>query len=194
MKSSDKTYSGIWLTPVTLADWNAKKETIPEKLKYFNEELAKAGDNKSWAEWQQKLIDDVKDFDKQGQIYQTYIDKMSALKLKRQSINKQMVDLGLVENTAFSEERKANAWRFTSPAEADKHFRDVSGEVWRRATSAERSGIFGYTPRQMYTKTITTRCMLYWNYTRSRVTISSSRIPKSGPARRTNTCKEYHGH
>lgn len=145
MKSSDKTYSGIWLTPVTLADWNAKKETIPEKLKYFNEELAKAGDNKSWAEWQQKLIDDVKDFDKQGQIYQTYIDKMSALKLKRQSINKQMVDLGLVENTAFSEERKANAWRFTSPAEADKHFRDVSGEVWRRATSAERSGIFGYT-------------------------------------------------
>lgn len=145
MKSSDKTYFSIWINPVTLADWNAKKDTIPEKLKYFNEELAKAGDNKSLAEWQQKLIDDVKDFDKQGQIYQTYIDKMSALKLKRQSIHKQMIDLGLVENTAFSEERKANAWRFTSPAEADKHFRGVSGEVWRRATSAERSGIFGYT-------------------------------------------------
>lgn len=145
MKSSDKTYSGIWINPVTLADWNAKKDTIPEKLEEFNAQLAKAGDNSSYAEWVQKLIDDTKEFDEQGQIYQTYIDKMSALKLKRQSIHKQMVDTGLIEDTTFSEERKANAWKFTSPAEADKHFREVSGEVWRRATAAEREGIYGYT-------------------------------------------------
>lgn len=147
MKSSDKTYSGIWKDTVTLADWDAKKEAIPKKLEYFEEQVAKAmdaGDDAALVKWQE-LIDDVEDFDKQGQAYKAYIDKMSALKLKRQSIHKQMVDLGIVEDSAFSEERKANAWRFTSPEEADEHFRGVSGKAWREATAAERDGIYGYT-------------------------------------------------
>lgn len=66
-------------------------------------------------------------------------------KLKRQSIHKQMVDLGLVEDSAFSEERKANAWKFDSSAEADKHFREGCGKVWREATKSQRDGIYGYT-------------------------------------------------
>lgn len=144
MKSSDKTYSGIWKDPVTLADWDAKKDAIPKKLEYFNEKLT-VNNNPSVKELLQKYIDDIEDFDKQGQAYKAYIDKMSALKLKRQSIHKQMVDLGLVEDSAFSEERKANAWRFTSPKEADEHFRGVSGKAWREATAAERKGIYGYT-------------------------------------------------
>lgn len=144
MKSSDKTYSGIWKDPVTLADWDAKKDAIPKKLEYFNEKLM-ANNNPAVKGVLQKYIDDVEDFDKQGQAYKAYIDKMSALKLKRQSIHKQMADLGLIEDSAFSEERKANAWRFTSPAEADKHFRGVSGKAWREATAAERKGIYGYT-------------------------------------------------
>lgn len=144
MKSSDKTYSGIWKDPVTLADWDAKKDAIAEKLEYFNEKLM-ANNNPAVTELLQKYIDDIEDFDKQGQAYKAYIDKMSALKLKRQSIHKQMVDLGLVEDSAFSEERKANAWRFTSPEEADEHFRGVSGKAWREATAAERKGIYGYT-------------------------------------------------
>lgn len=147
MKSSDKTYSGIWKDPVTLADWDAKKEAIPKKLEYFEEQVAKAmdtGDDAALVKWQE-LIDNVEDFDKQGQAYKAYIDKMSALRLKRQSIHKQMVDLGLIEDSAFSEERKANAWRFTSSAEADKHFRGVCGKVWREATKSQRDGIYGYT-------------------------------------------------
>lgn len=147
MKSSDETYSGIWKDPVTLADWDAKKEAIPKKLEYFEEQVAKAmdaGDDAALVKWQE-LIDDVEDFDKQGQVYKTHIDNMSALKLKRQSIHKQMVDLGLVEDSAFSEERKANAWKFDSSAEADKHFRSICGKVWREATAAERDGIYGYT-------------------------------------------------
>lgn len=147
MKSSDKTYSGIWKDPVTLADWDSKKDAIPKKLEYFEEQVAKAmdaGDDAALVKWQE-LIDNVEDFDKQGQVYKAYIDKMSALKLKRQSIHKQMVDLGLIEDSAFSEERKANAWRFTSSAEADKHFRGVCGKVWREATKSQRDGIYGYT-------------------------------------------------
>ena len=147
MKSSDKTYSGIWKDPVTLADWDAKKDAIPKKLEYFEEQVAKAmdaGDDAALVKWQE-LIDNVEDFDKQGQAYKAHIDKMSALRLKRQSIHKQMVDLGLIEDSAFSEERKANAWRFTSSAEADKHFRGVCGKVWREATKSQRDGIYGYT-------------------------------------------------
>jgi hypothetical protein len=147
MKSSDKTYSGIWKDPVTLADWDAKKEATPKKLEYFEEQVAKAmdaGDDAASVKWQE-LIDNVEDFNQQGQAYKAYIDKMSALRLKRQSIHKQMVDLGLIEDSAFSEERKANAWRFTSSAEADKHFRGVCGKVWREATESQRDGIYGYT-------------------------------------------------
>lgn len=147
MKSSDKTYSGIWKDPVTLADWDAKKDAIPKKLEYFEEQVAKAmdtGDDAALVKWQE-LIDNVEDFNQQGQAYKAHIDKMSALRLKRQSIHKQMVDLGLIEDSAFSEERKANAWRFTSSAEADKHFRGVCGKVWREATKSQRDGIYGYT-------------------------------------------------
>ena len=147
MKSSDKTYSGIWKDPVTLADWDAKKEAIPKKLEYFEEQVAKAmdaGDDAALMKWQE-LIDNVEDFDEQGQAYKAHVDNMSALRLKRQSIHKQMVDLGLVEDSAFSEERKANAWKFDSSAEADKHFRGVCGKAWREATAAERKGIYGYT-------------------------------------------------
>lgn len=144
MKSSDKTYSGIWKDPVTLADRGAKKEAIPEKLEYFNGKLT-ADDNPAAAESSQKYIDDVEDFDRRGRAYKAYIDKMSASKPKRQSIHKQMVDSGLVEDSAFSEERKADAWRFTSPDEADRHFRGVSGKAWREATAAERKGIYGHT-------------------------------------------------
>ena len=147
MKSSDKTYSGIWKDPVTLADWDAKKDAIPKKLDYFTEQAAKAadaGDDQAFAKWS-KFIDDTKEFDEKGQAYKSHVDNMSALKLKRQSIHKQMVDLGLVEDSAFSEERKANAWKFTSSAEADKHFRGVCGKAWREATKAERDGIYGYT-------------------------------------------------
>lgn len=147
MKSSDKTYSGIWKDPVTLADWDAKKDAIPKKLEYFEGQAAKAmdaGDDAASVKWQ-GLIDDVEDFDRQGRAYKAYTDKMSALKLKRQSIHKQMADSGLIEDSAFSEGRKANAWRFTSPAEADRHFRGVSGKAWREATAAERKDIYGYT-------------------------------------------------
>ena len=147
MKSSDKAYSGIWKDPVTLADWDAKKEAVPKKLEYFEGQAAKAmgaGDDAASAKWR-GLIDDTEDFDKRGRAYKAYIDKMSALRLKRQSIHRQMADSGLIEDSAFSEERKANAWRFTSSAEADRHFRGVLGKVWREATKSQRDGIYGYT-------------------------------------------------
>ena len=147
MKSSDKTYPGIWKDPVTLADWDAKKDAIPKKLEYFEGQAAKAtdaGDDAASVKWQ-GLIGDVEDFDKRGQAYKAHADDMAALRLKRQSIHRQMADLGLIEDSAFSGERKANAWRFDSPADADRRFRSVCAEVWREATAAERDGIYGYT-------------------------------------------------
>lgn len=147
MKQEDETYSGIWKDDVTLADWESKKESIPKKIQYYEEQLDKAdnaGDLDGVEKWA-NFIGKTEEFDAKGQVYKTYIDKMAQLKLQRQSVHKQMVDLGLVEDSAFSEERKANAWRFKTSAEADKKFRDVCGRVWHDATQAQRDGIYGYT-------------------------------------------------
>ena len=147
MKQEDETYFGIWKDDVTLADWESKKESIPKKIQYYEEQLDKAdnaGDLDGVEKWA-NFIGKTEEFDAKGQAYKTYIDKMAQLKLQRQSVHKQMVDLGLVEDSAFSEERKANAWRFKTSAEADKKFRDVCGRVWREATQAQKDGIYGYT-------------------------------------------------
>lgn len=147
MKQEDSIYSGIWKDDVALADWESKKGSIPKKIDYYEEQLAKAkaaGDDAAIAKWQ-GFIDKTNEFDAKGQAYKAHIDKMAQLKLQRQSVHKQMVDLGLVEDSAFSEERKANAWRFKTSKEADKYFRDVCGRVWQEATQAQRDGIYGYT-------------------------------------------------
>lgn len=147
MKQEDETYYGIWKDPVTLADWESKKESIPKKIAYYEDQLINAldaDDAAAQAKWQD-FLDKTSEFSNKGQAYKAYIDKMAQLKLQRQSVHKQMVDLGLVEDSAFSEERKANAWRFKTSAEADKHFRDVCGRVWQDATQAQRDGIYGYT-------------------------------------------------
>ena len=147
MKSSDKTYSGIWEDPVTLADWDARKDAIGKRLEYFEGQAAEAmdaGDDAASVKWR-TLIDDTEDFDRRGRAYRAHVDDMAALRLKRQSIHRQMADLGLIGDSAYSEGRKANAWRFTSPAEADRHFRGVCGKVWCEATKPQRDGIYGYT-------------------------------------------------
>lgn len=147
MAQEDETYTGIWKDPVTLADWESKKDSIPKKIEYYEDQLTKAteaNDDTAEAKWQD-FLDKVDEFNNKGMAYKAHIDQMAQLKLQRQSVFKQMVDLGLVEDSAYSEERKANAWRFSTSKEADGHFRDVCGQVWQAATSAQRSGIYGYT-------------------------------------------------
>lgn len=147
MRGSDRTYTGIWEDPVTLSDWDARKGAVPGRLEYFERraaEAADAGDGAASARWR-ALIDDTEDFDRRGREYRAHIDRMSALRLRRQSIHGQMADLGLAGDSAFGDGRKANAWRFGSPAEADRCLREVCGRVWREATPAEREGVHGYT-------------------------------------------------
>ena len=147
MKQEDKTYSGIWKDDVTLADWADKHASVPKKIEYYQGQLDKAtaaGDDIAVAKWQ-GFIDLTNEFDAKGQAYATYVEQMKGLKLQRQSVHKQMVDLGLVEDSAFSEERKAAAHRFKTPKEADAFMRGTSGRVWAEATAGEREGIYGYT-------------------------------------------------
>lgn len=132
---------------MTLADWDARRDEVPGRLDYLAgraAEAADAGDDRASAKWS-GLAEDLKEFDARGREYKSHVDDMSALQLRRQSILKQMADLGLAEDSAFSEGRKADAWRFASPAEADRRLRGVCGEVWRGATEAERDAVYGYT-------------------------------------------------
>lgn len=55
-----------------------------------------AGVEAASVKWREP-IGDTEDFNKQGQAYKAHVDNMAALRLKRQSIHRQMVDLGLVE-------------------------------------------------------------------------------------------------
>ena len=147
MKQEDKTYSSIWKDDVTLADWESKKESIPKKIEYYQQQLdaAKEYQDPKLEQMWVNLIDMTNEFDAKGQAYKARIDKMAQLKLQRQSVHKQMVDLGLVEDSAFSEERKAAAHKFKTPKEADAFMRATSGRVWAAATDAQRDGIYGYT-------------------------------------------------
>lgn len=147
MKGPDKAYSGIWKDPAAAADWGAKKGAIPEKPECFEGQAAKAmdaGGDAASVKWQ-GLVDDTEDFNRRGRAYKAHAGNMAALGPKRQSTHRQMADLGLVEDSAFSEGRKANAWEFDSPAGADRHLRGVCGKAWREATAAGRDGIYGYT-------------------------------------------------
>ena len=153
MKDEDKEFTGIWKDPVTLADWESKKESIPKKAEYYNdlivtnEKMFSADELKNMGKYQdaKKYLDDLAEFDAKGQQYKQYVDQMAALKLRRKSVHKQMVDLGLVEDSAFSEERKAAAHRFKTPKDADAFMRATSGRVWASATSGEKNGAYGYT-------------------------------------------------
>lgn len=147
MKQEDKTYSSIWKDDVTLADWESKKESIPQKIEYYQQQLdaAKEYHDPKLEQMWVNLIDMTNEFDAKGQAYKARIDKMAQLKLQRQSVHKQMVDLGLVEDSAFSEERKAAAHKFKTPKEADAFMRATSGRAWAAATDAQRNGIYGYT-------------------------------------------------
>ena len=153
MLAEDKEFTGIWKDPVTLADWESKKESIPKKAEYYNdliatnEKMFSADELKNMGKYQdaKKYLDDLAEFDAKGQQYKQYVDQMAALKLRRKSVHKQMVDLGLVEDSAFSEERKAAAHRFKTPKDADAFMRATSGRVWASATSGEKNGAYGYT-------------------------------------------------
>ena len=136
-----KTYSGIWQDDVTTADWKAKFGGIQAKKEYFAAKLAGGGLTAAETTKFEGYIKSLDEFAAEGQHYhelQTKLkntqDSLSALKKGGKGLS-----------DPYSQERKDAALWAKTPQEADEVLRAGSGEVWRKASKAEKDALYEYT-------------------------------------------------
>ena len=143
------TYSGIWRTDVTTADYRAKESTIQAKRDYYDAEMLKAVSANDQAKIDEilqkvKLLDE---FETRGKEYYTLVDKRDSfdklikdkqLEIKKLNGYDPMLD-------PYSQERKDAALWAKNTKEADDYLRDKCGEVWRNSSKKERTAIYDYT-------------------------------------------------
>ena len=136
-----KTYSGIWQTDVTTADWKAKSGGIAGKKAYFQEKLAFGNLTPEEAAKFKGLLQDLEEFDAKGQ-------ELYALQEKHKNVQASLSKLkkGGKENpNPYSDDRKDAALWAQTPQEADEALRERCGEVWRKASKAEKDALYAYT-------------------------------------------------
>lgn len=136
-----KTYSGIWQTDVTTADWKAKSGGIAAKKAYFKDKLAFGNLTPEEAAKFKGLLQDLEEFDAKGQ-------ELYALHEKQKNVQASLSKLkkGGKENpNPYSDERKDAALWAQTPQEADEALRERCGEVWRKASKAEKDALYAYT-------------------------------------------------
>ena len=136
-----KTYSGIWQDDVTTADWKAKSGGIQAKKDYYLGKLAGGGLTAAETAKFEGYIKSLDEFAAEGQHYhelQTKLkntqDSLSALKKGGKGLS-----------DPYSQERKDAALWAKSPQEADEVLRERCGEVWRKASKAEKDALYEYT-------------------------------------------------
>lgn len=162
---ANKKYSGIWAyEDVSVSDYPLKKGSIQAKKDYYNHSIAAAEKNIKSGVWDSDQIkmanaqiekfkgylDDLDEFEKLGKEYESHLGNISEWNKKLKDIKAKLpkTDADIIDD-AFSEERKNNAYWFTSSngstKGADKVLREKCGEVWRNASTLERESIYGYT-------------------------------------------------
>ena len=140
------TYSGIWKEDVKLGDWEAKKASVPAKLKYFEEQIA-AGNSVSKFEI---LTDELLEFDTFGKMY---AERKAALQAAKEALNNAEDALymhlnGGRRNPAkdpYTEKRRNNAFWFKQKSPADQRLRGDTGALWQKLSEEEREALYDYT-------------------------------------------------
>lgn len=136
-----KTYSGIWQADVTTADWAAKAGSIQAKKVYFQEKLAFGSLTPEETAKFKGLLQDLEEFDAQGQ-------QLHELQKKQKDVQQSLSKLkngGKEDPNPYSEARKDAALWAQTPQEADDVLRTTCGEVWRKASKAEKDALYAYT-------------------------------------------------
>ncbi len=136
-----KTYSGIWPTDVTTADWKGKSGGIAAKKAYFKDKLAFGELTPEEAAKFKGLLQDLEAFDAEGQ--QLY-DLQKKQKNVQASLSK-LKNGGKVDPNPYSDARKDAALWAQTPEDADEVLRERCGEVWRKASKAEKDALYAYT-------------------------------------------------
>lgn len=136
-----KTYSGIWPTDITTADWKAKSGGIPAKKTYFKDKLDFGGLTPEETAKFKGLLQDLEEFDAKGQ-------ELHALQEKHKNVQASLSALkkgGKGTSDPYSQKRKDAALWAQTPQEADEVLREKCGEVWRKASKAEKDALYAYT-------------------------------------------------
>ena len=133
-------YEGIWKDNVTLKDYTAKKDKIPAKKDYFENQL-KIATGSDYDKFN-GLLASLEDFDTKGKEYETQAKRVSKLKKELEEAQKKA---GIWVDDPYSQERKDNAYWFKSTQDADTVLRGVCGDVWRSAPPQQKHAIWDYT-------------------------------------------------
>lgn len=137
------TYSGIWKDDVTTVDWSAKKDAIPKKKAYFQQQLQYATDPADIQKWN-NLIQSLDDFDSKGAAYYDIQKKLNKTKADLTKLQKNGKIKGGTSD-AYSQDRKDAALWAKQVKDADDQCRDKSGEVWRNGSKTEQYAAYDYT-------------------------------------------------
>ena len=136
-----KTYSGIWQADVTTADWAAKAGSIQAKKEYFESKLLFGSLTPEETAKFKGLLQDLEEFD-------TQVQQLHELQKKQKNVQESLSKLkngGKEDPNPYSEARKDAALWAQTPQEADDVLREKCGEVWRKASKAEKDAIYAYT-------------------------------------------------
>lgn len=136
-----KTYGGIWPTDVTTADWKVKSGGIAAKKAYFKDKLAFGELTPDETAKFKGLLQDLEEFDATGK-------ELHALQEKQKNIQASLSKLkngGKEDPNPYSEARKDAALWAQTPQDADEVLRERCGDVWRKASKAEKDALYAYT-------------------------------------------------
>jgi hypothetical protein len=137
-----KTYSGIWKDDITTADYADKAAGIQAKKEYFLNKLNAGGLSDADKAKFRLFLKDLDEFEAEGK---RYADIQAALKGAKGQLTA-LKKGGIVKgDNPFSQDRKDAALWAKNPKDADDALRSVCGEVWQKATPAERQAIYDYT-------------------------------------------------
>ncbi len=156
----NKTYSGIWVDDITVADYEKYIDVIDGKIakkkQYYKDMIAKYGDddyiithinsNYEYAAKQvakfQKYLDDLDEFESLGKQYVQAKKELSAAKL---AVQKAKGPVAKFDPSEYTDEAKAAAKSFTSATTADKFHRPYLDSIWDEGTEYEHYSVWEYT-------------------------------------------------
>lgn len=147
---ADKKFIGIWQTPVTYADYEAKKDSIQKKKDYYLNKIAYyEGIGKAdSANMLKGYLKELEEFEKNGKAFSSLFKTLDDAKQK-------VVDLSpkpkigatgkIFDLDLFTDKVKKLAHNFTSKSAADKFHRKYLDSIWDNLTNEEKYGIWEYT-------------------------------------------------
>lgn len=132
-------YSGIWMDDVTLQDYALKKDKIPAKKQYFEDQLLKDGADKDKFT---ALLTSLEDFEEKGKQYEAQAATVKRLKKELEDLQKKA---GIWVDDPYTQERKDAAYWFKNTSDADTVLRGVCGEVWKKSPKDQKYAAWDYT-------------------------------------------------